>query len=310
MQKNHISTYLNQYSNDIKQMLKHPNRPIGLSTGISHLDVSLSGLREGNLILVAARPAMGKTGFAVSISYNIACNFQKSDKAILYFTLGSSGVMLVQKFISITSNIPAWNLRRPTNILEKEEDINENISSLSKLPIYLNYDAANIHDVKSAIEDVQKEKKVGFIVIDYLQSFGSGQFKTYTEILSQLKSIAQKLNIPILILSNIKRELEFRDCKRPLLSDLWGLDKKEASVDVVLFLYREFYYLQNEEPKRRHNESLAKFNSRLKEWQDRCEDMKNVCEVIIAKNNNGPVSSFKTYYNNETSHFANYASLI
>lgn len=308
MNDNHISTYLKQYSNDIDSMAKHPNELLGLPTGLQCLDKCLTGLRNGNLILLAARPGMGKTSLATNISLSVAQYFQQnkkdSDKAVLYFSLFSSGVVLVQEFISCFSGVPIYELRKPPKDSDTQSKIDEAISTLSALPLYFDFDSYGMQDVQSCIEKFNEVKKIGFIVVDFLQCLGSGEVKNYNHILKQLADIAHKLNIPVFVLSTLKRDVECRDDKRPRLADLCSIIKSPAIADVIMFLYNEFFYLTRSEPIQRDNESKSSFIERLKEWEDECKINKNKCTIDVARNINGSRALLWVNYNEETARFS------
>ena len=308
MQQNHISSFFKQYTDDINYMSKHPNELIGLSTGIDELDKCFSGFRKGDLIVLASHPSMGRTEFALSVSRTISRHFQrkKSGEVVLYFNLAESGLSLAQRLISILTTFPIWTVRKPSDDIIIQDEINAAITLLSELPLYFNNSVSNIDDVQSAIEDVRQDKKIRFIVIDYLQCFGWGQINDYSDILNQLKDIAKKLDIPILVLSPVNGLSAIRECKRPLLCDLYRFESKLPSIDIVLFLYREHYYLQFDEPKRKRNESSSKFKHRLKEWQEKCEEMKSVCEVLVRKNKHGRIAEIKTHFTPGTWGISNY----
>lgn len=308
MQENHISTFLKRYSNDIDCMAKHPNELLGLPTGMQCLDRCLTGLRKGNLILVAGRPCMGKESLATNISLSIARYFQQnnnaSDEFVLYFSMFASGVTLVQKFISCISGIPILELCKPPKNSDTQTKINEAISTLSTLPLYFNFDTYSVKDVRLSIEKFNKSKKVGFIVIDFLQCLGLGKVKNYDHILKQLRNIAQEFNIPVLVLSLLKRDVECRDDKRPRFADLCSMIKTPAIADVIMFLYNEFFYLHVSKPIRLDGESKNAFLKRLKEWEDECKIYKNKCTIDVSRNINGSRAALLVNYNEETARFS------
>lgn len=307
MKKNHISNFLKQYSDDISYMDKHPNEFIGLPTGLTRLDQCLTGLRGGNIILVCGRPAMGKTAFALTVAKNIAQHFKyiKSNEAVLYFNLELSGLVMARRLISMSTNIPTHTLLKPSHDSDICDEVDAAISVLSKLPIYFEPDAYDINDIKKSVTEINKNQKIGFIVVDDLQGIENKRVEDYTDFLKELKSVARKLNVPILVCGQLKRELEERDCKFPMLSDIRGLDKNQGVVDEILFLYRESYYLCNEKPQRKYNELLKNYNRRVSEWQNKCNEVEKICNVIVAKNKNGSARIIKVYFNTNTALFSN-----
>ena len=169
MQENHISTFLKQYSKDIDYMVGHPNELLGLPTGLQSLNEYLTGLRRGNLILVAGRPCMGKTSLATNIALSVAKHFQKNEKvsneAVLYFSLYASGITLVQKFISCISGISLYELTKPPKDSDTQSKIDEAISTLSTLPLYFDFDAYGMTDVQSSIKKFSKSKKLVLLLL-------------------------------------------------------------------------------------------------------------------------------------------------
>ena len=231
-------------------------------------------------------------------------NDNGSDKVVLYFSLFASGITLVQKFISCISGIPILELREPPKDSDTQSKINEAISALSTLPLYFDFNTYSVKDVRLSIEKFNKRKKVGFIVIDLLQCLSTGKVKNYDHILKQLRNIAQKFNIPVLVFSSLNRDIECRDDKRPRFADLCSIIKSPAIADVIMFLCSEFYYLSHSKPIRLDGESKNAFLKRLKEWKDECKFYKNKCTIDVSRNINGSRAALWVNYNEETARFS------
>jgi len=301
MQNGHISTYLKQYIDDIEFMEKNPNKLQGLSSGLTDLDKYLNGLRNGELMLIAARPAMGKTGLAVTIAHNVATHFyqQKENKSVLYFNLYASNQQMVKRFIAKSGDISYFGLKE----LHDSKRIKSVAESVEKLPIYLANDIYDINDIESEIIKTNKQKPVGLIVVDQLTCVQHGNLEDYTEFLTQLKHLAVKYNVSIIALAPVKLNPELRDYKMPRLCDIKGFDKDQSAADQILLLYREYYYIRWDEPVRLARETVKTFKERCKMWEKECNNKKNVCNVFIGKNNMGDTGEVHLSFNAETASF-------
>lgn len=308
----HISNVVDEYLQQLEYEYQNPNTPLGLCTGIKKLDEKLDGFKGGELILLAARPAMGKTIFAINCAYNIAKNFYddvpkgKEQKYVLYFSFEYSPKELIARFIRLESEISTWQLREyPSHeLFEKTIAAGRKIS---KLPLHICEDygcAHTIDKIKNYVSNFNKHGKISFIVIDYLQLLFFEK-NEYTTVLQQLKNLALFFNVPILILSQLNRGLEKRKDKRPLMSDLFSFSKDLSPVDKILFLYREYYYLRYKEPKKYSIETTEHFEFRMEEWEKECRNIQNECEIIIAENKNGKYGIVKCFFDASTGKFDN-----
>ena len=254
----------------------------GISTGFRDLDRDTSGLQKSDLILVAARPSMGKTAFTL----NIATYAAMHGHTVAFFSLEMSKEQLVQRMLCSEGGIDSQRLR--TGQLE-DADWDRLINTadrVSKASIYIDDTAGiNVMDLRSKARRLKAEHGLDLIVIDYLQLMqgrpnknGDNRQQEISEISRSLKALARELNVPVIALSQLSRSVEARQVKRPMLSDLRESGSLEQDADIVMFLYREDYY-------------------------DKDTEHKNQTEVIIAKHRNGPVDTVNLYFQKEYTKF-------
>lgn len=257
----------------------------GTSTGFTDFDQITTGLHEDNLIIIAARPAMGKTAFALNIAQNVAKN---SDKPVAIFSLEMGAESLVERMLSAEGLIPSYHVRTG-NLSESEW--RRMISAQERLArgkIFIDDTAGiRISEIRSKAKRLAQENGgLGLIVIDYLQLIeGRGREnrqQEVSEISRQLKIIAKELKVPVIALSQLSRGVDQRNDKRPILSDLRESGSIEQDADIVAFLYREAYYKRDEQ-----------------------EEPDNVTELIIEKNRHGSLGTVQLYLLKEYAKFAN-----
>ncbi len=259
----------------------------GVPTGFVDLDNILSGLQKSDLVILAARPSMGKSAFASNIAKNVALNH---NVPVGIFSLEMSVDQIVDRLISDMSGINLWKLR--TGNLKKQGDnndfvrIRESFDKLSKLPIYIDDSVSfNVMQMRTMARRLQAEKGLGLIIIDYLQlmqprSQNVPMVQQMTEISRELKTLAKELNVPVLALSQLSRAVEQRTPQVPRLSDLRETGALEQDADVVMFIYREDYYRQD-------------------------TSRKNIADVIVAKHRNGPIGKVELYFDQSNATFRN-----
>ena len=277
---------------DLKQKSLKPGLS-GVSSGFYELDSFTQGFQKSDLIVIAGRPSMGKT----SLSLNIGLNVIKNTKLpVLFFNFEMSKEQLLYRLITNETNIPSNRLK--TGSLYKQDWIilKNVIEDLSKLPLFID-DSPNpsLQDIRSQIKKIILEQnRLGLIVIDYLQLMQHSRLKfenrvqEISQITRFLKTLAREFNIPIIILSQLSRNVEIRTNKRPILSDLRESGSIEQDADLVMMLYKEDYY-----------------NSSFDQKYDN-----NLVELIIAKQRNGPVGTIKLEFDNKCTKFLNYNSNI
>ncbi len=248
----------------------------GIPTGFSELDSQLAGLQKSDLIILAARPSMGKTAFALDIARNVAV---KQNIPVGIFSLEMSSQSLVDRLLVSEARVDSWKLR--TGRLSSDEEfsrISNALGKLSKAPIFIDDESSNnIMQMRSMARRLQSEHGLGLIIVDYLQLMAP-RHKTdnivqqMTEISRSLKGLAKELDVPVLALSQLSRALESRPNKRPKLHDLRDSGSIEQDADVVMFIYRDDKYKEN---------------------QDACD---NIAEILIEKHRNGPTGIAKLYF--------------
>lgn len=270
----------------LDRLSKHHGELRGLPTGFTDLDNILAGLQKSDLIILAARPSLGKSALAVDICRNIATQ-QKLPVGI--FSLEMSNDQVIDRLIAAQAGIDLWRLRTGKLSSEGQDNdfdkIQQALGTLSEAPIYID-DAAssNILQMRAMARRLQAEKGLGLIVVDYLQlmeprNSNVGEVQQITEISRSLKSLARELNVPVLAVSQLSRAVEMRTPPKPRLADLRQSGALEQDADVVLFIYRE---------------------------KERGADVpQNISEIIIAKHRNGPVGAVKLYFDSQRVTFRN-----
>ena len=257
----------------------------GTSTGFTDFDQITTGLHEDNLIIIAARPAMGKTAFALNIAQNVA---KSSDKAVAIFSLEMGAESLVERMLSAEGLIPSYHVRTG-NLSESEwRRMISAQERLAKGKIFIDDTAGiRISEIRSKAKRLAQENGgLGLIVIDYLQLIeGRGREnrqQEVSEISRQLKIIAKELKVPVIALSQLSRGVDQRNDKRPILSDLRESGSIEQDADIVAFLYREAYYKRDEQ-----------------------EEPDNVTELILEKNRHGSLGTVQLFFLKEYAKFSN-----
>ena len=256
----------------------------GLESGYTKLDKMTSGWQKSDLIIIAARPAMGKTAFVLSMAKNIAVNFRNP---VALFSLEMSNVQLVNRLISNVCEIPSEKIKSGQLADYEWQQLDYKLRDLLDAPLYVDdTPSLSVFELRTKARRLVREHGVKIIIIDYLQlmnasgmSFGSRQEEVST-ISRSLKGLAKELNIPIIALSQLNRGVESRPDKKPMLSDLRESGAIEQDADVVMFLYRDDYYNKD-------------------------TDMPNIAEVIIAKQRNGPIGTVNLLWQPEFTKFVN-----
>ncbi|ASS67622.1 MULTISPECIES: replicative DNA helicase [Paenibacillus] len=242
----------------------------GIPSGFVDLDKMTSGFQRNDLIIVAARPSVGKTAFALNIAQNVGV---RSRETVAIFSLEMSAAQLVQRMVCAESNVDAGRMR--TGFLEGDdwEKLTMAIGALSEAEIYIDdTPGITVSDIRAKCRRLKKERNLGMILIDYLQLIqgrgksGENRQQEVSEISRTLKQIARELEVPVIALSQLSRGVEQRQDKRPMMSDLRESGSIEQDADIVAFLYRDDYY-------------------------DKETEKKNIIEIIIAKQRNGPVGT-------------------
>ncbi|MEC0093745.1 replicative DNA helicase [Paenibacillus macquariensis subsp. defensor] len=280
-----IKDVLMEVFDKVEMLHENKGGTSGIPTGFVDLDKMTNGFQRNDLIIVAARPSVGKTAFALNIAQNVAV---RANETVAIFSLEMSAPQLVQRMICAEANLDA-NVMRTGEF--KDDDwakLTMGISSLSEAQIYIDdTPGVTVADIRAKCRRLKKEKGLGMIVIDYLQLIqgrgkgGENRQQEVSEISRTLKQIARELELPVIALSQLSRGVEQRQDKRPMMSDLRESGSIEQDADIVSFLYRDDYYNADSEKK-------------------------NIIEIIIAKQRNGPVGTVELVFLKNFNKFVNY----
>jgi len=295
---------------------------VGLTTGFRDINRRMGGLHPSDLIILAGRPSMGKTALATNIAFNAAHAHVRSDKGkdgkpkegapVAFFSLEMSTEQLATRILSSVARIPSERIRRGE--IKKEEMLQLSMAArdLAEIPLFIDdTPGLSVMAIRTRARRLQRKQGLGMIVVDYLQLMsGNGgknssenRVQEISEITRGLKAIAKELQVPVIALSQLSRQTENRDNKRPQLSDLRESGAIEQDADVVMFVYREEYYLAREEPSRKADESDGKFNERYSRWQVQLAETQNIAETIIAKQRHGPIGTIRLRFDGQFTHF-------
>jgi len=286
----------------------------GLATGLKDLDGKMGGLQSSDLIIVAGRPGMGKTALPTNIAYNVARAWRGETRAdghmqtvdggiVGFFSLEMSAEQLATRIISERTEIPSSTIRRGGISESDFEKIKDVSIELQSLPFYVDETGGlTIAQLAARARRLKRQRGMDLLVIDYIQLLqGStrrameGRVQEVTEITTNLKALAKELNVPILALSQLSRQVENRDDKRPQLSDLRESGSIEQDADVVLFVFREEYYLSNKEPRPGSEEHLK--------WQTEMAAVHGKAEIIIGKQRHGPTGTVQLQFDAQVTRF-------
>ena len=292
-----FKSVLTSATNQINEAFNRKGKLSGIDTGFSGLNRQLGGLNKSDLIVLAGRPAMGKTALATNIGFNAAksSNSHQND-AILIFSLEMSAEQLAQRILAEQSTIDSHKLRSG-DIDEKEfSKLVATQNDIYNLPFFIDdTPAISVGQIASRARRLKRTSGLGLIVIDYIQliqgskaSEAQGRVQEVSSITRGLKSIAKELNVPILALSQLSRAVEQREDKRPILADLRESGSIEQDADVVMFVYREQYYLEKKQPKLGSIEHS--------EWQSKMNDVNGLADIIIGKQRHGPTGNVKVEF--------------
>jgi len=280
---------LNQTINMAKSAFQNEEGIVGVPTGLTDLDIKLGGLHKQDLVIIAGRPSMGKTALATNIAFHAAKNIEKKGlkSTVAFFSLEMSSEQLATRILSEQSRIRSNDIRRG-KVAEKEfEKFIETSKNISDLPLYIDETPAiTISAISNRSRRIKRLFGLDLVVVDYIQLMRSGSNKNdgrvqeISEITQGLKALAKELDVPVLALSQLSRAVEQRDDKKPQLSDLRESGSIEQDADVVMFVYREAYYLERKEP------TLSSIEHA--EWQQKMNEISNLAEIMIGKQRHGP----------------------
>jgi len=303
-ERGHFNQSIMKFENALKQTIEmaksayqNEDGLVGVPTGLTDLDSRLGGLHKQDLVIIAGRPSMGKTALATNIAFHAAKNIEKkkSKSTVAFFSLEMSSEQLSTRILSEQSRIRSNDIRRG-KVSEKEfEQFIETSKNIFELPLYIDETpAVTIATISNRSRRIKRLFGLELIVVDYIQLMKSSGKKEYnrvqeiSEITQGLKALAKELDVPVLALSQLSRAVEQRDNKKPQLADLRESGSIEQDADVVMFVYREAYYLENKEP------TLGSIEHA--EWQQKMDEISSLAEIIIGKQRHGPTGNVKVEF--------------
>lgn len=289
----------------------------GLPSYFGNLDARMGGLQKSDLIILAGRPAMGKTSLATNIAYNVAKNWRggvgpgnqietEAGGIVGFFSLEMSSEQLATRILAEQSGVSSSRIRRGDIKSHEFEQVVMASQEMHSIPLYIDQTGGlSVGQLAARARRLKRQKGLDLLILDYLQLLtgssrraSENRVQEITEITTGLKALAKELDVPILALSQLSRQVEAREDKRPQLSDLRESGSIEQDADVVMFVYREEYYLQSKEPKPNTEEHLA--------WQEEMERVHGLAEVIVGKQRHGPTGTAKLTFEAELTRFGDY----
>tara|TARA_Y100000816_G_C26066708_1_gene560648 strand:- start:1 stop:1416 length:1416 start_codon:yes stop_codon:yes gene_type:complete len=271
---------------------KNEDGIVGVPTGLRDLDDKLGGLHKSDLVIIAGRPSMGKTALATNIAFNAAKKIQDEGKksSVAFFSLEMSSEQLSTRILAEQSRIKSNDIRRGRISEEQFDKFIETSKNISELPLFIDETPAiSIAALSNRARRIKRTYGLDMIVVDYIQlmtainSRKDGRVQEISEITQGLKALAKELSVPVLALSQLSRAVEQRDNNKPQLADLRESGSIEQDADVVMFVYREAYYLERKEPRPATVEYA--------EWQAKMSEVSNVAEIIVGKQRHGPTGN-------------------
>ena len=303
-ERGHFNRSFIKFDRALKQTIEmaesaHKNEGgiVGVPTGLTDLDSRLGGMHKQDLIIIAGRPSMGKTALATNIAFHAAKNIEKkeSKSTVAFFSLEMSSEQLSTRILSEQSRIRSNDIRRGKVTEHEFEKFIETSKNISDLPLYIDETPAiTIAAISNRSRRIKRLFGLELIVVDYIQLMRSIGKKEYnrvqeiSEITQGLKALAKELDVPVLALSQLSRQVEQRDNKKPQLSDLRESGSIEQDADVVMFVYREAYYLENKEP------TLGSIEHA--EWQQKMDEVSRLADIMIGKQRHGPTGNIKVEF--------------
>ena len=298
-EKGSSNTSLIKFDDAMKQTIemaqaafKNEEGIVGVPTGLTDLDNKLGGLHQSDLIIIAGRPSMGKTSLATNIAYNAAKKLQDSGKksSIAFFSLEMSSEQLSTRIISEQARISSDFIRRGRITDDQFDKFIETSKDIADLPLYIDETPAiSVAALSNRARRIKRLHGLDMILVDYIQLMrGSlnnrdGRVQEISQITQGLKAIAKELSVPVVALSQLSRQVEQRDDHKPQLADLRESGSIEQDADVVMFVYREGYYLSRKEPREATVEHA--------EWQAKMNEVAHLAQIIIGKQRHGPIGN-------------------
>ena len=288
---------LNQTIEMASRAFKNTEGIVGVPTGLTDLDDRLGGLHNQDLVIIAGRPSMGKTALATNIAFHAAKNIQDKGlkSSVAFFSLEMSCEQLSTRILSEQSKIKSNDIRRGKISEEQFDKFIETSKNISELPLYIDETPAiSIAALSNRARRIKRLFGCELVIVDYIQLMRAANIRNdnrvqeISEITQSLKALAKELNVPVLALSQLSRAVEQRDDKKPQLSDLRESGSIEQDADVVMFVYREAYYLERKEPRPATVEHA--------EWQNKMNEISILAEIMISKQRHGPTGNIKVEF--------------
>lgn len=294
-----------------EKAFKRDSHVVGVTTGLRDLDATLGGLHPSDLVIVAARPSMGKTSLITNIAFEAAKRFEKTagkeGAPVAFFSLEMSCEQIAMRLLAQESGIASDRIRRGAISQADFPKFVEVSQTLSKLPFYMDdTPGLTVSSLRTRARRLARQKGLGLIVIDYLQLLSGGKqsaenrVQELSAITRQLKQLAKELQVPVMAASQLSRSVEQRDDKRPMLSDLRESGSIEQDADVVMFIYRAEYYIARQKP--------AEDSEKMSNWQHAMEKVYNKAEIMITKQRHGPIRNIDVHFNSLLTKFSDLAS--
>ena len=304
---------------------KRSGKTVGLATGFIDLDRKLGGLHRSDLVILAGRPSMGKTSLATNIAFSSARAYKaghasdgrkvaEDGAVVAFFSLEMSAEQLATRILSEVSGVASDRIRRGDVSREDFDKFVQATQQLASLPLFIDdTPALTVSALRTRARRLKRQQGLGLVVVDHIQLLRpstqlrviENRVQEISDLTRSLKALAKELDVPVLALSQLSRAVEQREDKRPILADLRESGSIEQDADVVMFIFREEYYLSRE-PTRRPDEAESKFSERYQEWRERLEKIHGLGEIIVAKQRHGPIGTVKLRFDAETTKFENY----
>ena len=288
----------------------------GVSTGLTDLDKKLGGLHPSDLLILAGRPSMGKTALATNIAFNVARNYAWEPQAdgtrktvrggvVAFFSLEMSAEQLALRLLADASGVSGDRLRKGEIDAAEFGRVRDAALEIQESPLFIDATGGlSISKLTARARRLKRQAGLDLIIVDYLQLVtasegkkGEGRVQEVSEITMGLKALAKELRLPVIALSQLSRQVESRDDKRPQLSDLRESGSIEQDADAVMFVYREAYYKGRAEPRLGTPEHLS--------WQEEMDNIRHIAEVIIGKQRHGPIGPVRLSFNDDLTKFGN-----
>lgn len=297
----------------------------GITTGIDSVNAKIGGLHNSDLMILAGRPGMGKTSLATNIAYNAASRWRRDEAdgiapdknvgaKVAFFSLEMSADQLATRVLAEQSGVSGEALRMGKISKEQFQQLSRAAQELQSLPLFIDDTAGlTIASLRTRARRLQRRHGIGFIVVDYLQLLqgsaksGDNRVQEISEISRGLKTLAKELNVPVMALSQLSRQVESREDKRPQLSDLRESGSIEQDADMVLFVFREDYYVMAKEPKRPVPSDDVKIHAAHEEWARDMERVFGLAELIVAKSRHGSTGKVRLHFDAKTTKFQDLA---